>query len=324
MTKTLKALAVAALLACCASSAAAQTALTAAQADVVMQRHRTSAEKAARVVAIMTSISNDARFRAARTPKDYADLLGEKVPLIAAGRAELQAISAEMTALPSVARPNDPIEIRLADQSIDEVADFARMADGVLAGMQELHAAAVAGDRQRMLASTGAIIEASALILDYQAMVFRNAHGNFDPGSSGLARNASVTCFYEGMAAYQRGAFKLTPAPEAAAKMRASAGCLREQGAAGRAAIAREAESQDGEFAYRMLRMQLGQVNGRILESLEQAALELDRVIADLEREGPNPALATRYLPAMMNIEASIMQAQADEDRIIEEANRRL
>lgn len=295
--------------------AVAQTRVPTDRAAAVEANWDAAGRANARVLELVQAIAGDPRLRAARRPQDQAAFLVEKADAIAAARAELQTIAAQMSARPSISTPGDPLGLRLADQADDDAATFALGADAMMGRLEEYRAAVEAGDVSRQQATSGAMMESGALILDYQATVFASARDMHEADTSDRARNAAFACYYEGTSAYVRGAFALSPPAEATTRIRASAACLRTQAADGRAAIAREGAGSDP------LMTQMRAVTGQLLTSVEGAAPTLEQAAADLERQGPSAALGTRYMPSLMAIEQRVMTLQQQEDVIIRQFN---
>jgi hypothetical protein len=305
-----------------ASPVFAQALVPAAQADAANANLETVARESQRVLQLVQSITSDPRFQTARTPRDRGAFLAEKAEAIAAARIELQAIAARLSAIPKVAGALDAASLQLADRSLENAAVFASGADRILANMEEFSAALTSGDRRRIEASSNAMMASSALLLDYQAVVFRSGQAMHAAGSTNHARNAALACYYEGAGAYMRGAAGLIPASEGAAKVRAAADCLRSEVAAGRAALARDSASPEEDFKRRMVAMQLRGVAGELFGAVESGAPHLDQIANELQRRGASPALAGRYLPVLMDIERQVLRAQEREGQIIQEANR--
>jgi hypothetical protein len=225
-----------------------------------------------RITAILMPLMENPEMAAARTPEQLLDVLTRMLPQLAAGRQELRAIGQELSALPPLAGPGVHPEIAMVDNAVANMIRVASLADGVLADHAELADALRKRDYERVEVLVQSLVKASIVIMESQAVSMRGQLPLTGSDSSQYAILSGMACFYEGTAAFQRGAYGMVSPAEAATQLSAAQQCIEDQIETGRRNLAIEAATPPPHPTLRPMHSQITQVMGAFLDHLVSAA----------------------------------------------------
>lgn len=327
MSKTFATLAVAVGLAFTGAPAGATTAsnaqiVTVSPAKMAVARRTVEIGVAAneRIVEL-TRVLNDPRVRNASTPEELVAAIEAMTTQIDASRAELRQLRAQLDALPPVAEEGDPQQLKAIDVMVVDLSVSVGRMDDLLGAFVALGTALKTGDAAAADRAAKALSESMMLTLDSQALMLRARVALSDPDTVVYAQTIALACFYESFAAVTRGELDFAPRGEAVAKSRAALACARTQMAAGRQALARDAERPAPNAQIRAMQIRLADVNGRMFDEMVRAEAGLASATTVLEAGGDFDAIE-RELDVFQAAELALsqlaneqMQAATDSDR---------
>lgn len=278
-----------------APAAQAQVMVPQAQGNRALDHMRQATAGAERVTAILIRTVNDPAYSSARDAEQLSAAIAGMRPELAAGRIEIQRISAELAALPAVSTPSDPPEIRMVDRIVTDIADFTLRIDGFLGVIEDLGDALLANDQARSQQLAMSLMKGSIAVVEGQALMLRARLPMMPSDSSGFAQVSTLACFYDGFAALQEGAFDLVKRTEAGAAMAEASACMTEQVAGGRQAVEREAVAPLPEPLLERIRDGLTPLHRTMFTALEGGAAILTDARASLLAGASTESLLIAY-----------------------------
>lgn len=258
------------------SAASAQVIVPEAQGGLAIDHMRQAGEAAERVTALLVKVSTEPSYAGARTPDQMRAALASMRGDIAASRREIKTIVAQLNALPRIAGEDDPVELRLVDRVVADIAAFSTGVDELLATMESLGDALEAGDEARTQQLAARLVRGSVAVVEAQSLMLRARLPMMPSDGSGYAQVTSLACFYEGFAELQRGAFGIARREVAGAGMERAVTCMNGENARGSAAIERELTVEHGDARLNAMRDGLAPVQRLMFKELEDAAALLD------------------------------------------------
>jgi len=266
------------------SAATAQVIVPQAQGDAAIDHMRQATEAAERVTSLLLKFSADSEFNGARSPAELSAAIAGMSGDLAASRREIRTIVARLNALPRIAGADDPVELRMVDRVVTDIAAFATGIDELLANVEGLGEALAAGDEVAAQRLAGSLVRGSVAVVDAQSLMLRARLPMMPSDSSAYSQVASLACFYEGFADFQRGAFGLSRPQEAGAGMERSFACMTGENARGAAATEREVLVDHGDPRLNGIRDGLAPLRRSMFKELEGAAALLDEARRALVR----------------------------------------
>lgn len=278
-----------------APAAQAQVMVPQAQGDMALDHMRQATSAAERVTAILIQTVNDPGYSSARDAEQLSVAIAALRPKLAAGRNEIQQISAELAALPTISSPSDPPEIRMVDQIVTDISAFTLRIDGFLEVIEDLGDALLANDLARGQQLAMSLMKGSVAVVEGQSLMLRARLPMMPSDSSGFAQVSTLACFYDGFAALQEGAFDLVKRTEAGAAMAAASACMTEGVASGRLAVEREAVAPMTEPVLAQIRDGLAPQHRIMFTTLESGVSILDEARASLLAGASTESLLVTY-----------------------------
>lgn len=327
MSKMFTALAVAAGLAFTGAPAWATTAPNAqivavSPAKMAVARRNVEIGVAANERAVeLSRVLNDPRFRSASTPEALVAAIEAMTPQIDASRAELRQIRARLDALPAVAEEGDPQQLKAIDGMVVDLSASVGRMDSLLGAFVALGTALKTGDAAAADRAVKALSESMMLALDSQALMLRSRVALSDADTVVYAQTIALACFYESFAAVTRGELDFAPRTEAVAKSRAALECARTQMAAGRQALARDAERPSPNAQTLAMQTRLADVNARMFDEMVRAEAGLTSATTVLEAGGDFDAIE-RELDAFQASELALSQLANEQMQAATDSNR--
>lgn len=248
-----------------------------AQILVEAERGREATNHLERAVAGMTAVnaasarilSDPAVVQASDLPSMTAALNARR-ELIAEVRTEIQGIARDLSGLPDLARPGDPVEFQQVDQMVDQIADYARGIDLLVGEIETFRVALNAGDMQGAGRAMRALSEGSVKTIDAMVLGYRARLVTLSSDSADYAMISGAACMYEGFAAMLRASQGLRPVDESIALIDSSRQCLVAHVSAGRGALAREAAAPTDSPILRRLVEQIVPVKREMFDQLAE------------------------------------------------------
>jgi hypothetical protein len=290
-----------------AAPAAAQVMVPAEQAEAAGKRAQRATAGAERVTALLLQIVQDPDYTAATTPTRMQAYLVSRRDKIAASRREIRQIAADLSSLPRISGPSDPMEIQISDRLVTDISGFALRVDGLLGDLQEMGDALAAGDDQRAQRAAGKVVYGSVMVVEAQSMMLRSRLTMVPADSSNHARISGLACFYDGIVALQEGMYGLSERDESGADLGAAAACMRKEVARARVALDRELAEPEPEPALVRIRTRLAPVYRDMHDLIESGATLMDDTRAGMLAGISTAEMADGVSPRVLAFEQAIM-----------------
>lgn len=226
-------------------------------------------------------LSDPAVVQAADLPSMTAALNARR-ELIAEVRTEIQGIAGDLSDLPDLARPGDPVEFQQVDQMVDQIADYARSIELLVGEIETFRVALNAGDMQSAGRAMRALSEGSVKTIDAMVLGYRARLVTLSSDSADYAMISGAACMYEGFAAMLRASQGLRPVDESTAVIGKSRQCLAAHVLAGRAALDRDATTPVDSAILRRLVVQIVPVKREMFDQLAEGGEVLKAATAAL------------------------------------------
>ncbi|RZJ05061.1 MAG: hypothetical protein EON89_05290 [Brevundimonas sp.] len=239
---------------------------------------------AERITALAAGQLSDPRMATATTPEAFAALVEPRRADLAAARTEVQAIRDRLLAMPPAARPSDPPQMRLVDQTVLDVARMAGQIDDLMANALGVADGVKEGDRAKVSRSIIAVATGTVVLTQAQAVALRAKAATLDEGTSNRAQLAGLACLSEGIAAFQQGLLGMAERPAAAVAIRAAQACTVREVASGRAALDRETAPAVGGAAVQRFAVQYEELSADVFDQLDRGSLTLGQAAESVER----------------------------------------
>lgn len=257
------------------SVASAQVIVPQAQGDAAIAHMQQATAGAERVTALLLKVSTDPAYANARSPEEMRVAIAAMRGDIAASRREIRSIVARLNALPRIASESDPVELRLVDRVVSDIATFSSDVDELLGTVEGLGDALEAGDQARIERLANTLVRGSVAVVEAQSLMLRARLPMMPSDSSSFAQVTSLACFYEGFAEFQRGAFGIVRREAAGAGMERAVACMTGENTRGAAAIEREVGIDHGEPRLNAMRDGLAPIHRSMVKEMEGAAVLL-------------------------------------------------
>lgn len=275
MRKLISAALAAAVLSVAAPAAAQVVALAPGeQSDQAIRNLEIAMQDAGRISAISTNVLTDPALATAPTLEALAKLIEPRRPQIHGARMELQAIRSRLLAMPSVSTPSDPVQLRLADQSVRDVGSMAGRVDALMAEMLSLADAVRDGDRASSVRAALAIQAGAVTLMEGQALMLRVQAASLPADGSSFGQLTAMACLSEGVAALQGSLYQTLDRTTAARRIREGRACVVENVALALAAVERE-RGADLPPSVAELARQMEPLTLQILDELDRGAAVL-------------------------------------------------
>ncbi|WP_298743535.1 hypothetical protein [uncultured Brevundimonas sp.] len=303
------------------SVAAAQVIVPGAQGDAAIDHMRVATEAAERVTSLLVKVASDPAYAGARTPDEMSAAIAAMRGDLASSRREIQDIVRRLNSLPRVAGEADPVELRLVDRVVVDIARFSAGVDELLAAVEGLGDALTAGDQARIEQSATALVRGSVAVIEAQSLMLRARLPMVPSDSSSYAQVTSLACFYEGFAAFQRGTLNLVRPEDAGAGMERAVGCMTGENTRGQAAIEREVSVDHQDPRLNGIRDGLAPVHLAMFKELEGAAAMMDEARRALLR-GDSVASLMKYADRTTEFEQRFQVLVSQEVDVVERQGR--
>ncbi|HYC74258.1 hypothetical protein [Brevundimonas sp.] len=270
-----------------------------AQGEAAIRHSQLATATAQKVTSLMLAVVNDPGYVEATSPDDLAAYIDANRARIASTRAEIRRLKAELDALPTVGRPSDPPQIRISDQVVDDIAVFCGNIDDLLGDVLALGDALKSGDGARSQRVAMSLMRGSIAVVDAQSLMLRSRLPLMGSDTSAYHRVSAMACFYDAMAAYQRGEYEFVTRSEAAGKVAEAEACMRERIAASQTFLRIEAVAPPPRADLIAMRDQLTAVYAETLTQLTKGADllgEAQSVMARGDLEAFNLPLTERVI----------------------------
>jgi hypothetical protein len=176
-----------------------------ARSDQALRNVETASVQAQRMATLTTELLADPRLATAPTPEALAALIEPRRSDYVAAQAQIQAIRANLAALPSVSDPDDPAHLQLTDHTVQSAVELADKLDVLMLSAINLIDAVRAGDSNKAMASVTALTTGGVVIMQAQAISLR-AQATFVPqDNSSFDQLMALACLTDGVAAFQVG-----------------------------------------------------------------------------------------------------------------------
>lgn len=309
------ALAAAALFA--AAPAAAQIVIVPeAQGEAAVRNAQKATATAERVTALMLAIVNDPEYAAASTPDQMAAFIIANRARIASTRAEIRRLRAELDALPNVGRLSDPPQIRISDQVVDDIAVFCGHIDELMGDVETLGDALNSGDQVKAQRAAISLLRGSIAVVDAQALMLRSRLPLMGPDTSSHHRVSALACFYDGIAAYQRGEYQMATRSQAAMTMGEAETCMRDHIASGQGALRLEAGVPPPRASLIAMRDELTAVYTEVQAQLTKGA-DLIGQARDMMASGDLEAFNPSFNERIIAFESQIQRLASREVAVV-------
>ena len=301
------------------TAAAAQVIVPEAQGDAAIDHMRMATEAAERVTSLLVKVASDPAYTGARTPDEMRVAIAAMRGELAASRREIQAIARRLNALPRVAAATDPVELQLVDRVVVDIARFSTEVDELLANVEGLGDALTAGDQARIEQTATSLVRGSVAVIEAQSLMLRARLPMMPPDSSSYSQVTSLACFYEGFAAFQRGALGLARPEDAGAGMERAVACMTGENARGAAAVEREVAADYGDARLNGISAGLGPVHRSMFKELDGAAALLDEArgavlrgdsLESLMKYGDRTTAFEQRFQALVSQEVDVVERQ--------------
>ncbi|HYC68319.1 hypothetical protein [Brevundimonas sp.] len=266
------------------SATAAQVIVPQAEGDAAYEHMRQASDAAERVTALLVKVSSDPDYAGARSADEMRAAIAGMRGDLAASRREIRGIVARLNALPRIAGENAPVELRLVDRVVTDIAAFSGEVDGLLATVENFGDALEAGDEARIQQAAGALMRGSVTVIEGQSLMLRARLPMMPSDSSGFAQVTSLACFYEGFADFQRGIVGLVRLEAAGVGMERAVSCMTGENARGMAAIEREGAIEFSDARLTAMRDGVAPIRRSMFKELDDAAALLDEARRALVR----------------------------------------
>lgn len=281
----------------------------------VVQVTTEQAEKARRNIDVISRITMqgtnlasavDARgLESVTTPEAFVAEVDRLIPGVNAARAELARLRAELAALPPVAGPNDPVQLRAIDHIAVDADGYLARLDGMFAAYPDVADAFRSNDQDRAMAALKRLASSAMTVVDGQALMFRTRSALVGSDRSDYAHAQAIACLYDGFGGVMRAQMALLPPDEAADVIDRAVACVETQLETGRAALARERANPSASSTARAIERRLADISDRVFVQIEAGGQTLDQT-ADLIRAGADAAAMDAATERFAAIEEAI------------------
>lgn len=279
--------------------------------ESAIQRGMRASEATNRITVLLSQTLGDRAIIEARSPQSLADAITTRSAAIAAARAELTRINAELSALhPLADTQSQDVLARSVDNGTRETADLARKADDILATLQTMPDAVRSGDRVRFIAAARALSSGAVVLKEAEALHFREQASRLDPDNVQHAESLALACLADGQAAAQAGIGHLRERVLTVRQVTDAETCVRNQIVRGRARLG-DPSTAGGQ------RAQLAPVDASFFDVMSDAADLLGGVKDALARNDDEAIVSVAVDVERARIQSRIQDLMDRRNRII-------
>ena len=304
-----------------ASPAEAQVRVPHAQADAAVSRLQKATSGAERITTLLVGVVNDPAYLAAQTPEEMAEAIAGLGPQTNEARRQIRAIGAELAGLRPVAGPSDPVELRMTDKVVADIAALAVKVDDLLGEFLELGDALAKGDQARVERAGRSVMQGSISVVQAQALMLRGRLAMVPSDASAYGRINALACFYDGLSGFQQGTYELVSRTDAIKLVASARNCMTSSLARGRASLDREATETLADPGLMRLRSSLAPVHHSLLDELEVGAAILGRLQASLVDGDDAVTAGDRHGQAIIAFERRLQTLARQEVAVVAAAN---
>lgn len=237
-----------------------------------------------RTTGVLLEIIGRPVFTGGVPDEDVLTAFAELRPDMTRARALLRAEAAALEALPTLTVHGDTAYLRGIDQMTVEAATGARQIEGLLAELDALIEAVVAGDASKAAQIVTTLGKASVSMIDAQARSLRIRAELAPPGGATGRQLHALACYYEGVAAISEVEYGFTATAPGLKRASEAADCADREIAGARAAL--EIEGRLTDPMLQPILADYVDIRTRMLDALSQASRDLRTMIASMSGNG--------------------------------------
>jgi hypothetical protein len=304
-----------------ASPAEAQVRVPHAQADAAVSRLQKATSGAEQITTLLVGIVNDPAYLAAQTPEEVAEAIAALGPQTNEARRQIRAIGAELASLRPVAGSSDPVELRMTDRVVDDIASLAVQVDDLLGEFLDLGDALAKGDQVRVERAGRSVMRGSVSVVQAQALMLRGRLAMVPSDASAHGRINALACFYDGLSGFQQGIYELVSRTDAIKLVASARNCMTSSVATGRVSLDRETTETLADPGLMRLRASLAPVHRSLFDELDAGAAVLGRLQASLANSDDAVTAGDRHGQAIIAFEQRLQALARQEVAVIAAAN---
>lgn len=303
------------------SAAEAQVRVPQAQADAAVSRLQKATSGAERITTLLVGIVNDPAYLAAQTPEEVAEAIARLGPQTNEARRQIRAIGAELGSLRPMAGPSDPVELRMTDKVVEDIASLALQVDDLLGDFLDLGDALAKGDQTRVERAGRSVMRGSVSVVKAQALMLRGRLAMVSSDASAYGRINALACFYDGLSGFQQGTYELVSRTDAIKLVASARNCMTSSVATGRVSLDRETTETLADPGLMQLRLSLEPVHRRLFDELDAGAAILGQLQGSLANGEDAVTAGDRHGQAIIAFEQRLQTLARQEVAVLAAAN---